>query len=326
MRRGKGIRIVQASPADPARAIEAAWTLGCTAIAWDLRQDCHQAVRAASAARLRSEGWYSVARDQDAAAAHPEWMHSPRRKDWCGGHSGSLIAPYIGLNNLAAAEYAKAELMANLERNEWCNRLWLADIQGPPMGCGCPSLSCRSWDDSPGAKVVDESPFDLPDRFFSEMFFESLVHEVWNLERPLQVVPILCPGCERGMSLGHIPDPDGPAGTNRCVDAKCAVPCSGDYWPTLLQRFLAWRGSLFVPHIGLLLLCDGLERNHPVYGAPRSWPILAHSHYGQDLLPCIEPEDADKFRNCLIALDAPQNVWPVDSPSGYEISLATVNS
>lgn len=302
-----------------------AWLHGCQAIAWDLREDCTDAIEAARSARIRSEGWYSVARDPVASEANPYWMHAPHNGEWLGSkYPGvNLVAPYIGLNNVEAFDFARSQVIRTIVENDWCTKLWLTDIQGPPMGCGCGNPSCRSWDNSPGRKIVGTTPVDLPDRFFSEIFFESVMQAIWEMDRPLQVCPILCPGCERDVTVAGVPDPDGPHGTGLC---RCDRPCSGDYWPELLTRFRGWLGSLFVPQVGLLLLCDALQKNQPVYGAPRNWPLLAHCHYGQSLFPCIEPADAGRFESCIIALDAPQTCWPVLAPAGYHPALLSVNS
>lgn len=318
-------RVVQASPRDPARAIEMAWLLGARAIAWDLREECDRAIEAARAARLRSEGWVAVARDPRAAANHPEWMHAPHRREWLQGLPGEyVVGDYIGLNHREAAAYAHEHLLATLADNPWCTRLWLSELQGPPMGCGCGSPCCRSWDNSPGPRVVDQSPRDLPDRFFAEEFFNRLMAATWEADRALQVCPILCPPCERDVRIGEAWDPDGPGGTNLCRGGDCGL-IAHDYWPELRARFRAWRGSLFVPHVGLLLACDALAKNHPVYGEPRSWAKAAHQSYGEDLFPCIEPADADAFDRGLILLDAPPSARPIPAPLGYEVGLAGVN-
>jgi hypothetical protein len=314
--RAAPLRIVQANPSEPERAIEAAWAHGCDSIAWDLRQDCHPAVHAASAARLRSEGWYAAARDPEASVANPRWMHSPRSHAWLGSIPGEaqVVAPYIGLNNKEAFDYARARLLEAIFRNSWCTKLWLSDIQGPPNGCGCGHPGCRAWDDSLGEKVVTETPAEWPESFFPEIFFEAVMQNVWVMDRPIQVSPVLCPGCECGFSLAGIPNPDGPRGTNLC---RSAASCAIGYWPELLQRFIAWNKSLFVPQVGLLLMCDALQKNHPVYGEPRSWPVLASAHYGNDLFPCVEPADSHKFESCMVVLDAPQDSWAVPAPADY---------
>ena len=309
------MRVIQASPTDPTRAIELAWTTGAKAIAWDLREECAAAVEEATSARLRSEGWYSAARDPEACAEHPEWMHMPQHDRWQAGRfADSLVAPYICLNNRDAADHARAGIVAALRENSWCSKLWLADVQGPPSGCGCGNLCCRSWDNSPGEKLVPASPADLPDQFWPELFFEEVINHIWDLERAIQVCPILCPECEWGFALGGVDSPDGPQGTNLCGGIRHDAT-SLDYWPELLERFRRLGGSLFVPQVGLLLLCEALRKNHPVYGAPRNWPVLAHSHYGLDLFPCIEPADATKFNDCAIVLDAPQTISPKPAPT-----------
>jgi hypothetical protein len=71
-------------------------------------------------------------------------------------------------------------------------------------------------------------------------------------------------------------------------------------------------------------MTTALGRDHPVYGAPRAWARLASEHYGSDLTPCIEPEDAFCFSNALILTDAPQTCWPVTPPADYTPELPPI--
>lgn len=320
------MRVLQARPAGAEDAVRQARALGCAAIAWTLGEDAasESAARAATrAAGLAAHGWLQVARDPEAACAHPEWMHAPQHHEWLRhfpdfrhGHP-ALVAPYIGLNTRAAAEHALARAARIIDGAPWADLVWLGDIQGPPMGCGCGNPCCRSWDNAPGPKLAPTA-YDNPELLFPREFFAALASAL-----PGRVlVPVLCPECERFLDLEGVGDPDGPDGTDLCQGVPC-VPCTQQFWPDLLRAF---RGA--VPTVGLLLLNDALGKDHPVFGPPRAWSRLAYRHYsalGDDtagpraaLIACIEPEDAAAFPgDALILTNAPQDAWPAVPPPGY---------
>jgi hypothetical protein len=241
-------------------------------------------------------------------------MHCPQHHEWlrrfpqyAGGHP-ALVAPYIGLNTVAAFDHARGRVTSLIRRAPWAERVWLADIQGPPMGCGCGNPCCRSWDNAPGPKRAS-TPYDHPEVLFPLEFYAAVVEDLPGRD----IVPVLCPECERGVTVGGADDPDGPDGTDLCQGVTCSRPCALDYWPALLRAF---RGP--TPEIGLLLLTTAFGKDHPVHGSPRAWAVSAHRHYGADLIPCIEPDDADRF-DCaaLLLTDAPQDCRPVPPPPGY---------
>jgi hypothetical protein len=305
------VRVLQASPGDPSEAIVRARALGCEAIAWNLRAPCEEAVQATRIAGLRSFGWWQAARDPVAAAAHPEWLHAPQHHEWLRKFESppthpALVGGWIGLNTKAAFDHALATLLTALEANPWCERLYLSEIQGPPMGCGCGNPSCRSWDNAPGVKIAPTA-YENPEVLFPLEFFRSV-----RAKTSTQLIPILCAECERGVCVGGIDDPDGPEGTDLCQGIPCVRPCALDFWPRLLEAFRAETGS-----VGLLLLKTGLEK-------PGDWALRAHGHYGADLLPCIEPGDARSFADALIATDAPQDCWPVALPPGLTPAIPPI--
>jgi hypothetical protein len=345
---GVRLRALQARPAaqhneeavDKAvdKAVAQAQRLGCSAIAWTLGEDAaaeQAALAATRAAGLAAHAWLQVARDPQAARTHPHWMHAPQHHEWLrrfpafnGGHP-ALVAPYIGLNTVAAFEHTLGRTVRLLRGAPWAERVWLADIQGPPMGCGCGNPCCRSWDNAPGTKLAS-TPYDHPELLFPLEFFAAVAAALPEID----LVPVLCPECERGISLGGgsddgdagIQDPDGPEGTDLCQGVACRRPCALDYWPKLLEAFRERepRGP-----VGLLLLTTALGKDHPVFGPPRSWSRLAYQHYSQHysgetsqarppLVACVEPEDADAFSaDVLVLTDAPQSVWPASPPPGY---------
>ena len=317
------MRTLQSHPADWQTAIAQARALNCHAVAWTLAGDAEEAdgaVRAASAAGLESQAWVQVARDPHAAQQHPEWMHCPQHHEWLRhfpeypGMHPALVAPYIGLNTQAAFEYALAKTKQRIEAAGWARQVWLADIQGPPMGCGCGNPCCRSWDNAPGPKLAS-TPYDRPEVLFPLEFYAALT----ALLPDTRLVPALCPECERSIELDGVNDPDGPEGTGLCQGVPCGDVCTRQYFPTLLAGF-----RKVTEPIGLLLMVDALEKNHAVFGSPRQWAGRAHRHYGTDLIACVEPPDADRFEHALILTNAPQDCQPAAPPPGYRAEVPPI--
>lgn len=307
------MKTLQASPRDWLTALAEAARLDCQAIAWSLDAPADDAAAAARAAGFVCHSWLRAARDPRAAEERPEWMHAPQHHEWLqrfpaytGAHP-ALVAPYIGLNTCAAFDHALTKASAAIERATWAERVWIADIQGPPMGCGCGNPSCRSWDNAPGPKLAS-TPYDRPEVLFPLEFYAALTAALPGRE----IVPVLCPECERRIVLGDVEDPDGPMATDLCRGIPCGDICTLQYFPKLLAAFRAAAGQF-----GLLLMVDALEKDHPVFGEPRAWAHLAARHYGGDLIPCVEPADAGSFGDALVLTDAPQDCWPVAAPSGY---------
>lgn len=315
------MRVLQAAPQDWHRAVEEALALGCEAIAWTLTAPLDEAThRATRAAGLASHAWLQVARDPAAIALHPEWMHCPQHHEWLtrfpdyqGAHP-AVVAPYLGLNTQAAFQYALAAAVRHIAAAPWARRVWLADIQGPPMGCGCGNPSCRSWDNAPGPKLAS-TPYDRPEVLFPLEFYVALTAALPERD----VVPVLCPECERFIDLNGVADPDGPQGTDLCQGIPCGDICTLQYFPKLLEGF---RNR--TEQIGLLLMVNALEKNHSVFGAPREWALHAHGHYGTDLIACIEPEDAGRFAQALILTNAPQDCRPAPPPPGYRAEVPPI--
>lgn len=312
------MRAVQGAAARVHNLIAMAQALGAETVALPL-DAAPDAWRAIEDAALEPAGWWQAARDPDAAAAHPDWMHAPQHHEWLrrfpgyeGGHP-ALVAPYIGLGTVSAFGHALARLSDALSRAPM-RRVFLADIQGPPMGCGCGNPSCRSWDNAPGDKVAP-SAYDRPEVLFPLHFLER----ARDLRPDVEWTPILCAECERGIAMDGVHDPDGPDGTNLCQGVACIAPCATEYWPRLLAGFRAANRT-----VGLVLTVDALERDHPVYGASRAWASRAHRHYGADLLPVIEPQDASRFDSWLVVHDYPQDCRPVAPPPGYVPSVPPV--
>mgnify|MGYP000914001664 CR=1 FL=1 len=272
-----------------------------------------------SRAGRQAAGWWQAARDPGAADAHPEWMHAPQHGEWLRRFPDvaiphpALVWPYIGLGTVEPFRHALARLV------EWASRapvetIFLADIQGPPMGCGCGNPACRSWDNAPGDKVAP-SAYDHPEILFPLRFFQA----ARALLPDRNLIPVLCPECERGIVLDGIDDPDGPLGTDLCQGVLCMSPCTRVFFPRLLEAFRAE-----TERVALVLMVDALRKNHPLFGAPRAWAERAWRHYGTDLMPLVEVDDASLSPAALIALAYDQSVSPHAPPPGYVPSVPTI--
>lgn len=308
------MRVLQCAAADLEAGIQKAKSDRFTGLAIELGAPEH-AYETIARAGLETWAWHRAAYDPAAAAEHPEWMHAPQHPEWLrrfpsyeGGHP-ALVAPYIGLSTQAAADHALARLMALPRRP----RVLLFDVQGPPMGCGCGNPCCRSWDNAPGPKVAP-SAYEGAEILFTMRF----LRRVRASAPDVTWLPVLCPECERGITLDGVEDPDGPNGTDLCQGVACVSPCATVYWPRLLETAHA-EGP-----VGLLLTVRGLEKDHPVYGPSGSWASRAHRHYGEDHLPFVEPPEADRFERVVVVTDLPEPVQPVAPPNGYVPSVPPI--
>ncbi len=319
------MRVLQASPDSWESAIEEAQAFQCEAVAWSLDADASdtlmaKAMDATQAAGLQAHAWLRVARDSEAITLHPEWMHCPQHHEWLRrfpeyeGTHPAVVAPYLGLNTQAAFDYALAKAIRRIQAVSWAAQVWLGDIQGAPMGCGCGNPCCRSWDNAPGAKLAS-TPYDRPEVLFPLEFYQMLAKSV----PATKLIPVLCPECERDINLDGVQDPDGQDGTDLCQGIPCGDVCTHQYFPRLLAGFCKE-----TTQIGLLLMVDALKKNHPVFGQPRQWASRAYRYYGTDLIACIEPADALNFEQALILTDAPQDCYPVAPPVGYRAEVSPI--
>lgn len=312
------MKVIQSSRSTLGQALALAQDLGAEAIALTLGEGFSESASRVRQAGLRVHAWWQAARDLEAAAEHPSWQHMPQHHEWLrrypewqGGHP-AVVGGWIGLNTTAAADHALRRLL-----DHWSSEaemLWLGDIQGPPMGCGCGNPICRSWDNAPGEKVAP-STYSSPDLLFPLEFFRSVRQALPSVP----ITPVLCAECERGIEFDGLADPDGPEGTNLCQGVGCMSPCADIFWPRLLQAFRAE-----AVEIGLLAMVRALDKDHPSYGAPGAWAERAWRAYGQDLIPVVEPPEARRFASCLVALDAPQSCWPEAPPAGYEPTVPAI--
>jgi hypothetical protein len=215
---------------------------------------------------MKRYGWIQVGRDEAAAKAHPEWLHTPQHDEWLKepgerdktkGES-KAVWPWVCVNNRAVFDYELARVERIVAEAPGLDGLFLCDIQGPPNGCGCGNLLCRSWDNSAGPKVAP-SAYERPDTYFSQIFVEAVRKRFPRLE----VIPIVCGECENGLDVGRAVNPDAKSGA--CNGIPCLHPCSLDYYPGLLRSLAGPRP------IGLLTLYKTLKRDRPEYGGEAAW-------------------------------------------------------
>ncbi len=185
------------------------------------------------------------------------------------------IYPWVCVNNRAVFDYEAARVSRILASSPRLDGLFLCDIQGPPMGCGCGNPLCRSWDNSPGEKIAP-APYKHPDVYFSKVFVDA----VERAHPDLTVIPVLCEECENGIDVGPAANPDL---TGPCHEIPCAHPCSLDYYPGLLRALSGSRP------IGLLSFYRLFRRSGSEYGAEASWiaHILRRVHQSAPTQPVI---------------------------------------
>ena len=167
------------------------------------------------------------------------------------------VSPWVCVNNRAVFAYEAMRVQRTVEAAPNLDGLFLCDIQGPPMGCGCGNPLCRSWDNSPGEKVAP-APYQHPDLYFSKEFVASIERD----NPGLLILPVLCEECENGIDVGPASNPDllGP-----CHNVPCAHPCSLDYYPGLLRAFAGARPMCLLAFYRLF------GRNNPEYGGEAAW-------------------------------------------------------
>ncbi len=283
-------------------------------------------------------GWIEVGRDEAAAEAHPEWMHAPQHPewlqafpDWSGGPT-ALVAPWICVNNRAAFNYALERVRALVQNAPPLEGLFLNDIQGPPAGCGCGNVLCRSWDNSPGEKIAP-TPYANPDVFFPQVFWHACAHAMVDTLPISRICPIICGECEIGVTLGGVESPDEQLGS--CRGIPCARPCAQVYWPGLVRALAAERGGPSA--VGLLTPYKLFGRDVPLYGDTAAWVGASVTHYreydpaaqviavtqGWDVTPeelaaQIEQAASNGAWGTLV-LEEPldQSWWPAAPPADY---------
>ena len=292
--------------------------------------------------RIPVWGWIEVGRDAEAALAHPEWMHAPQHHewleaypDWTGGRI-ALVAPWLCVNNRGAFDYALERVVRLVEAAPRLDGLLLNDIQGPPAGCGCGNVLCRSWDNSPGEKIAP-TPYTNPDVFFSQVFWNACTQALKKRLAKFQIVPIICGECEIGVTMGTVESPDEQRGT--CRGIACSRPCALVYWPGLVRSLALEQNGPSA--VGLLTPYKLFDRDVPLYGPTAAWVGASLSHYQEydpnaNLIAVVQgwdvtPEElgaqleqaATHGAGGVLILEEPleQSWWPLAPPNDYLPSI-----
>lgn len=290
-------------------------------------------------------GWIEVGRDEAAIREHPEWMHAPQHHewlqafpDWNGGHP-ALVAPWLCVNNRAAFDYALARVRALVQQAPPLDGLFLNDIQGPPAGCGCGNVLCRSWDNSPGDKIAP-TPYQNPDVFFSQVFWEKCALALAETLPISRLIPIICGECEIGVTMGGVESPDAQMGT--CRGIACSRPCALVYWPGMVRAFSGEVGGPL--SVGLLTPYKLFGRDVPLYGGTAAWVGASVAHYreidptasvlavvqGWNVTPDELAAQIEQAATCgatgVLVLEEPldQSWWPVAPPADYAPSVPPI--
>jgi hypothetical protein len=248
---------------------------GATGIALPLtrtRSYLQTAIDTIQKAGLAAWGWIEIGRDEEAAEAHPEWMHMPQHPewlqdfpDWTGGPQ-ALVYPWVCVNNVETFAWAVQKVRRLANAYPGLDGCFLNDIQGPPVGCGCGNILCRSWDNSPGIKIAP-APYAQPELFFTAEF----VRACQEILSSMPLVPVICSECEIGVTIGGVESPDSLLGS--CHSIPCARPCALEYFPGLAK---ALEGQ---SRVGLLALYKLFGRDRPLYGEIAGWVRGVVEHY-----------------------------------------------
>jgi hypothetical protein len=241
------------------------------------REEVARAIAAARAEGLAPYLWIGVARDEEAARAHPEWLSEPQHREWLElfpeedwtGRS-PVVFPWICVNDRAVFAYAAGRVTRLVRAvDSPVDGLFLSDIQGGPAGCGCGNDLCRSWDNSPGEKIAP-SPYESPEIFFSLVFLAEMRRRLAGVT----IIPVICEECEAGIEMDGIAGPDEILG--ECHGVPCR-PCSVDYYPRFIDA-LSGEAS-----VGLLSLYKLWRRNVPLWGDEAGWVgAILRRYLGRD--------------------------------------------
>jgi hypothetical protein len=242
----------------------------------DENSDARQIQSAKSEARalgLEPAFWFEVGRNEEAARAHPEWLHTPQHNEWLASfpeweHETASIFPWLPLNNEAVFDFQLERVGRAASMLEPGDSIFLNDVQNSPAGCGCGNLQCRSWDNSPGDKVAP-SPYDHQDAYFTAIFLDA----ARRANPSLKLIPVVCPECERGVTVGEVFSPEDQTGYCKSVD--CSDPCALYYYPGLLRALAG------LERVGLLCAYKALGRDLPLYGGQAAWVGANISRYAE---------------------------------------------
>ena len=222
------------------------------------RGDGREAAELASRAGLRVGAWITVGRDPKAVAAHPEWMNVPRHMDMTGDLPGK-VWPWVSIDNVDVFEYEFQRVVELVEEADWAEVIYLSELQAGPAGCGCGSLLCKSWDNSPGKKISGGNPYDSG---HVPVQVSKFMYDLREKFRKTRFVPVLTSECESGVTVCGVRDPERKGGFGTM---DCTVPCATRTFPRLVDT-LKGEGR-----IGLLCLAKEFGRNIPLYGEEYAW-------------------------------------------------------
>lgn len=306
---------------------------GATGIALPLlrtRSPLQSAIDTIQKAGLAAWGWIEIGRSEEAAQAHPEWMHAPQHHEWLqafpqwqGGRT-ACIYPWVCVNNVETFYWALDRVRRLALAFPGLDGLILNDIQGAPAGCGCGNILCRSWDNSPGEKIAP-TPYANPDVFFSEVFLRTCQEAVPGMP----VLPVVCGECEIGITMAGVESPDEMLGM--CRGIPCSRPCALVYYPGLARALERQ------PRVGLLTPYKLFGRDVPLYGGTAAWVRAAVERHlslapktslfavtqGWGVSPAERTAQIEQARaggaEGILVLETPidQSWKPVEPPPGY---------
>ena len=245
--------------------LRAAKADGANAIVLQLdgRSDEDRQREASAAQRIQQSGldlyyWIEIARCQDLADAHPEWMaslqgHSEWRrffKDVPQPKKSVEVVknyPWVPVLNKEAFEAHRQRVEQLVRGKPTAKGVFLNDLQGAPSACGCGNSLCRWTSDYGPIKTATPLPVDAAARF---------VAAVGNLAPESEIIPVWVTECEE-----HDGAKDGLCHGVGCFTGICWEAYSQQLTPLAEQS----------KQLGVLLPFRAFQRDLPQYGEKAGW-------------------------------------------------------
>jgi len=235
-------------------------------IALDATTDDGRNIENAAARRVRDAEldlyyWIEVARSEELADAHPDWMASLQgHPEWRrlfpnapmpGSDEVVKTYPWVPILSEEGFQGQLARVEALLHDRPSPTGVFLNDLQGSPSACGCGNTLCRWTTDYGPARTTKPSQADAAAKF---------VAHVQEMLPSSQVIPVWVTECEEhdGAHDGH------------CAGVGCF---KGICWKAYTEQLMPVAEQS--NSIGVLAPFRAFQRELPVYGPPGSW--LTHA-------------------------------------------------
>lgn len=222
--------------------------------------------------------WIEIARDEQMAAQHPEWMASIQgHPEWRRFHpnfpketQGEVVKvfPWVPVFFEGAFEAHFEKVNDLLEQWPSAKGVFLNDLQGAPTACGCGHTLCR-WTTDYGPKTTARNlGHTAPAQF---------IKRVMEAHPDMECIPVWTTECE-----AHDKD-------SLCAGVGCYNGACWREWSKQLAPI-----SQATTHLAALLTYKELQRDLDVYGTRAGWIPKAIDSFASESKrfnhPAVPPE------------------------------------